>query len=87
MDPENPAVGENRSGLYYYSDAHIQHAIYILGTVGSSLTPLASIVALYFVRNLGARVGLVCAFTLVFALCLALATRARRIEVFAATAA
>jgi hypothetical protein len=87
VDPENPPVGENRSGLYYYSDAHIQRAIYILGTVASSLTPMVSIIALYFVRHLGARLGLVCAFTLMFALCLALATRARRIEIFAATAA
>src|ERR1700722_14311160 len=44
VDPENPPVGENRSVLYYYSDSHIQTAIYILGTVAASLMPLASIV-------------------------------------------
>ncbi|KAH8586242.1 hypothetical protein B0O99DRAFT_695692 [Bisporella sp. PMI_857] len=36
---------------------------------------------------MAARLGIVCAFTLSFSLILALATGARRIEIFAATAA
>jgi len=87
LDPENPAGAENRSGLHHYSDAHIQMVVSIIGTVATSLFPMSSIIALFFVKNLLVRLGLVCVFTLLFSLGLALGTRARRIEIFAATAA
>jgi hypothetical protein len=48
---------------------------------------MVSIIVLYVVNNTSVRLGLVCAFTLIFSLVLALATEARRIEIFAATAA
>lgn len=87
IDPENPPVGENRSGLHYYDNRHIEAVTNILGTVLSSLAPLVSIVVLSFVVNGRARLGLVCAFTTLFCFSLAIATKARRVEIFAATAA
>ena len=59
----------------------------LFGTVFSSLAPLVSIVVLSFVKQPSAKIGLVCAFTLLFCLFLAIATKARRVEIFAATAA
>jgi hypothetical protein len=56
-------------------------------TVISCLTPLSSIIILSVVRSMAARLGIVCAFTMVFSLVLALGTGARRVEIFAATAA
>lgn len=46
-----------------------------------------SIVGLYFVHSDGARLGMIAAFTVLFALSMALFTNARRAETFAATAA
>ena len=48
---------------------------------------MVSIIVLYLVTSTPAQLGLVCAFTLIFSLTLALTTRARRVEIFAATAA
>lgn len=59
----------------------------MLGTVFSSLAPLISIVVLSFVANERVRLGLICAFTALFCCSLAIATKARRVEIFAATAA
>jgi hypothetical protein len=75
------------SGISWYSDTHVKVVLDVLGTVISSLFPVVSIVALYFVNAMPARLGIVAAFTAVFSLCLALMTRARRVEVFAATTA
>jgi len=87
IDPENPPVGENRSVLHHYDDHRVEIATNLIGTVFSSLAPLVSIVVLSFVKSSPARLGLVCAFTLLFSICLAVATKSRRVEIFAATAA
>ncbi|CZR67581.1 uncharacterized protein PAC_17480 [Phialocephala subalpina] len=87
IDPENPPVGDNRSDLHHYSDRGIQKITNILGIMFSSLVPLLSIVVLSFISNGGARLGVMCLFTVLFSLCLAVATKARRVEIFAATAA
>lgn len=75
------------SKLWYYSSERMQRVNMALVTVISSLTPLSSIIILSTVKNMAARLGIVCAFTLSFSLVLALATGARRVEIFAATAA
>lgn len=59
----------------------------ILVTVLASLIPIASILILYFVANTLDRLAIAVAFTGMFAFCLAVTTRARRVEVFAATSA
>jgi hypothetical protein len=87
IDPEDPAIAENRSNLHHYDDHKIETVTNILGTIFSSLAPLVSIIALSFVSSARARIGLLCAFTFLFSGCLAIATKARRVEIFAATAA
>ncbi|KAH6674281.1 hypothetical protein B0J14DRAFT_699978 [Halenospora varia] len=78
--------GEEGSA-YEYSDTCILRVVDVLGSILASMTPLLSIIALYFVKRLGHRLAIVCIFTLLFSISLALVTRARRIEIFASTAA
>ncbi|KAE8443529.1 hypothetical protein EG329_001769 [Mollisiaceae sp. DMI_Dod_QoI] len=87
IDPTLPPVGENRSSLQHYSDRQVAAVTNFLGTIFSSIAPLVSVVVLSFINNPRARLGLVCAFTILFTICLAIATKARRVEIFAATAA
>ena len=87
LGPECQMTAKNHSAMHYYQESRVQKTIYVLGTVLSPIVPLSSIVALYFVQEMGARLGLVCGFTMLFAIVLALATNARRIEVFAAASA
>ncbi|KAH8760689.1 hypothetical protein BGZ57DRAFT_608889 [Hyaloscypha finlandica] len=87
LDPESQSGPGNKSSLYYYSDEHIHATIGVIGTVASSLAPMISIIVLYVIHSVKIRLGLVCVFTFIFSLVLALATKARRIEIFAATAA
>jgi hypothetical protein len=75
------------SGVSWYSETRVRVVLDVFGTVISSLFPVVSIVALYFVNRMSARLGIIAAFTAVFSLCLALVTKARRVEIFAATTA
>lgn len=74
-------------GLFEYSDKQLLRASDVIGALLSSLLPISSLLALYFVSNLLARLGIVTAFTILFSMTLLLVTTARKVEVFAATAA
>lgn len=76
---ENGAVSE-------YSDARVLAVIEVINTIIACLLPLSSIIILYFVSSLPVRLGIVTAYVVVFSLCLALFTRARRVEIFAGVA-
>ncbi|KAK7987084.1 hypothetical protein PG988_002072 [Apiospora saccharicola] len=75
------------TGLWHYSDNHIRLVSNLVGSGVSSLLPMLSIVALFYVEDTLARLGLVCAFTVVFSLFMFVTTQCRRVEIFAATAA
>ncbi|KAE8454014.1 hypothetical protein EG329_007790 [Mollisiaceae sp. DMI_Dod_QoI] len=83
-DAEKPV---QESNLFHYSDSLIIGTIDVIGTVISSMIPLVSIIILYYIESLGARLGVLCVCTLIFSTSLAVVTRARRIEIFACTAA
>jgi len=85
--PADPEKAISECNLFRYTDSHVLGVIDLLGTILASMTPLVSIIVLYFAQNLGVRLIVVCIFTLLFSLSLALVTKARRIEVFACTAA
>lgn len=70
-----------------YTDSHIHALLSISITVIACLLPISSILILYFISNTGARLSVALSFTAVFALCLALLTGAKRVEIFAATSA
>jgi hypothetical protein len=78
---------DEESQYFEYEDKYVLRVANTLGSVISSALLVGSIIALYFVDNMLLRLGIVAAFTQVFSLVLILATSARKIEVFAATAA
>jgi hypothetical protein len=82
---KKPADEEAR--YFEYEDKYVLRVANIFGSIVSSALLVGSIMALYFVHNMLIRLGIVAAFTQVFSLVLILATSARKIEVFAATAA
>jgi hypothetical protein len=84
---KDPLPWHVTAGVAHYSDSNINRILDIMGTVFSSLFPILSIVVLYPVNYMPARIGIIAAFTAIFSLCLAVMTGARRIEIFAATAA
>jgi hypothetical protein len=75
------------SNIFLYRDSHFHHIANIVGTLISSLIPIGSIVVLYFVTDMPIRLAIVSLFTAVFSIALSLVTSAKRVEIFAATAA
>jgi hypothetical protein len=75
------------SNVFLYRDSNFHHVANILGTLISSLIPIGSIIVLYFVSDMPARLAVVSLFTAVFSVALSLVTSATRVEIFAATAA
>jgi len=75
------------SNVFFYRDTHIYRVATILGTLLSSLIPIAAIIVLSLVENMRARLGIVSVFTAVFSVSLSLVTEGKRVEIFAATAA
>ena len=70
-----------------YNDARLITIIEVISTVVSSLLPISSILILYLVTSLPARLGVILGYTALFSLALIIFTKARRIEIFAATSA
>ncbi|KUI64123.1 hypothetical protein VM1G_10914 [Cytospora mali] len=73
--------------VYQYPKTTYSAANRIIGAFSSAIVPMASILTLFAINSQNVRVGLVCIFALIFCLLLSLLTKARRIEIFAATAA
>jgi len=84
---KTPIAEDPESEICHYEDDKVINFVQVLSTVIASILPISSIVVLYFVPNTLTRLLIVVGFTGLFALCLALTTRARRVEVFAATSA
>ncbi|OTA79954.1 hypothetical protein M434DRAFT_86781 [Hypoxylon sp. CO27-5] len=82
--PDSTEVGD---GLYTYEESLLGSIINIITTVVAAVLPLLSIVVLYIVDSDATKLGIIVVFSACFALILAVMTSARRIEVFAATAA
>ncbi|TLD28488.1 hypothetical protein PspLS_03403 [Pyricularia sp. CBS 133598] len=74
-------------GLYIFDDSSLSALLYGASTIVASVLPMLSVVALYAVRSEDLRLGLAVIFCACFALALVAVTDARRIEIFAATAA
>ncbi|KAK4455482.1 hypothetical protein QBC34DRAFT_390025 [Podospora aff. communis PSN243] len=82
--PESHELG---SGIYLYSESRLAMVADVLVTVVAALLPLLSTVVLYTLQSDALKLSIIVIFSAVFALALATMTSARRIEVFAATAA
>ena len=70
-----------------YEDSKLNACAHMVGTFMASLLPPLSIFVLYFVNSQVDRLGIIMAFSALFSFTLALFTRARGVEIFAATAA
>lgn len=77
----------DKSDLIMYSNARLEYAVNISSSVISSILPAVSIIVLYFVSSLIARLWVIMAFTTSFAIVLAVLVKPRRVEIFAATTA
>jgi hypothetical protein len=76
-----------QNGFSEYDDARLIAMIEVISTVISSLLPISSIIILYFVTSQPARLGIILGYTAMFSIALAIFTKARRVEIFAATSA
>ena len=74
------------NALSEYSDARVLAVLEVINTVIACLLPTSSIVILYCVSSLRVRLGIVVAYQVLFSICLALFTQARRVEIFVAVA-
>jgi hypothetical protein len=74
-------------GVTGYEDSTIFKITFWINNTLASLIPIASIIVLYCVHSMPARLGVIAAFNVLISLCLSVFTNARRSEVFAVTAA
>ena len=74
-------------GVVGIDDSSIYRVTSWLTSIIASLIPIASIVVLYSVGSMKARLGIIAAFNLLISTCLSTFTNAKRSEVFAVTAA
>ncbi|MCJ1246402.1 hypothetical protein MMC30_003609 [Trapelia coarctata] len=86
-NPAKALPADASAEICQYSEKKLFKLLDMLITVVASLLPISSIVILYLVSSMVARLGIVVGFTAVFSLCLTLVTQARRVEIFAATSA
>ncbi|KAL8950148.1 MAG: hypothetical protein Q9222_003802 [Ikaeria aurantiellina] len=75
------------NGIWKYRADTVTTAVNTMTTILSSLLPSTSIFILYFLNQPVARLAAIMVFTAIFSSTLCLMTRARRIDVFAATTA
>ncbi|MCJ1479179.1 hypothetical protein MMC13_007863 [Lambiella insularis] len=80
-------IEPNEMGMYEYNDQTLKKILANVSVVISSLLPLASIFALYFITNAIYQLVFILLFSGFFSACLALFTDAGRIEIFVSTMA
>jgi hypothetical protein len=76
-----------RHGVIGFEDIQVLKVTYWITSILASLIPIASIVVLYLVHAMPARLGVIGAFNVLISVCLVGFTEAKRSEVFAITAA
>lgn len=80
-------VIDEESELVSYKDSTIDKAAGIITVIAASIIPVVTIYVLNLLRSTEARVGVTALMTAFFAMMLAIFSKSRRIEIFAATAA
>ncbi|KAK4227290.1 hypothetical protein QBC38DRAFT_391334 [Podospora fimiseda] len=83
-DPPGQGIGEN---MHSYRESIMEATVDYVVTVVAATIPLTSIVVLYLLKDDGWKLGAMVIFSAMFALAVKTMTNARKIEVFAATAA
>ncbi|KAK1597512.1 uncharacterized protein LY79DRAFT_388688 [Colletotrichum navitas] len=78
---------EGRYGIRRHEEQSVTMAVGIISTILAAILLIGAIVGFSYVTAWGAKLGMICAFTTVFALSVGIMTSAKRAEIFAATAA
>ncbi|KAF2661394.1 hypothetical protein K491DRAFT_710965 [Lophiostoma macrostomum CBS 122681] len=87
FEEHKPMKGQEGTNIAHYGKAGFKRMARILNTMLSALLPSLSVLALYLIHNPLVRLGAIVGFSAAFSLILTLFTKARPVEVFAATAA
>lgn len=74
-------------GAYFYDSRTLFNVVHILATTLAAIFPAITILLLHFVKNTLKRIYITMGLTTLFAFALVVFTKAKRIEIFAATAA
>lgn len=74
-------------GMHYYPDTTIRHIVSFISVLLAALLLVGAITSLYFVTNPAGRMGLLAGFTTLFAGSIGLLTNAKKVDIYAATAA
>lgn len=74
-------------GVIGYEDTTVFKITYWITSIVASLIPILSIVILYKVNSMKARLGIIAGFNVLISICLSGLTNAKRSEIFAITAA
>ncbi|KAI9844373.1 MAG: hypothetical protein M1838_002218 [Thelocarpon superellum] len=82
-----PNTADVESGIRIHADDSLLAVANTITTVLASLLPTVCTIVLYFSPSTLTSLGLIVVFTFLFSFILAVATDARRVEIFAATAA
>jgi uncharacterized membrane protein len=75
------------TGTTYHSQTTIIRIARVFSMTLASMLPVVSIVVLYYVHNMGRRLGIIGGFTAAFSIVLGLVTNGALVDVFAAAAA
>ncbi|RHZ65491.1 uncharacterized protein CDV56_105129 [Aspergillus thermomutatus] len=75
------------TGTVYYDDDQIIRGTRIVSTVFSSVFPASSMLVLYVLNSMAARLVVIIVYNVLFSVLVGLMTRARRVEIFAASVA
>jgi hypothetical protein len=76
-----------RDATQHFLETHVRRAVLVISTVIAALLLIGAIVGLYFVSRPASKLGMIAAFTTLFAASVGGLTSAKRQEVFAASAA
>jgi hypothetical protein len=87
LEMQEPISGHEKSGLVHYDDMYFSTIARIANVLLSIILPSSTMVGLYLIKSMAARLGAVMAFSTLFSLVLAIFTNARPVEIFTATAA
>lgn len=85
MQKEMSRDGLHRIGRFDEKSTTL--AVSIITLVTAAILLVGSITAFYFITTPQVKLGMICVFTIAFALSVGLMTNVRRAEIFAATAA
>jgi hypothetical protein len=76
-----------RDATQHFLETHVRRAVLVISTVAAAVLLIGAIVGLYFINRPAPKLGMIAAFTTLFAASVGSLTSAKRQEVFAASAA